>query len=66
MKINSYAEDGKCHNAEPGTFGHECGKPAQWLGTFANGFTSGFCGQCKDSGHDARWVLSWEKYKELT
>ena len=23
---NSYATDGKCHNAEPGTYGHECGK----------------------------------------
>ena len=30
---NSYATDGKCHNAEPGTYGHECGKPAAWIGT---------------------------------
>ena len=29
---NSYATDGKCHNAEPGTYGHECGKPATWIG----------------------------------
>jgi hypothetical protein len=32
----SYATDGKCHNAQPGTYGHECGKPAEWLGTKAS------------------------------
>ena len=27
-----YATDGLCHNANRGTYGHECGKPAEWLG----------------------------------
>lgn len=25
-------EDGRCHNTEPGTYGHECGQPATWIG----------------------------------
>ena len=33
-----YAEDGLCHNSEPGTFNHECEKPASWLGTTRSGF----------------------------
>lgn len=55
----TYATDGKCHNAEPGTYGHECGKPATWLGTDGNGFTSGFCDDCKQYGYEAKgrtWV----------
>ena len=38
----SYASDGICHNAEPGTYGHECGKPAIWIGITKTGFRSGF------------------------
>ena len=53
-KNMSYATDGKCHNAEPGTFGHECGKPAVWIGTKANGYQSGFCDHCKRHGYEAR------------
>jgi long-chain acyl-CoA synthetase len=34
----TYANDKKCHNAEPGTFNHECGKPAVWIGIKPNGF----------------------------
>lgn len=60
----SYATDGKCHNAQPGTFGHECEKPAQWLGTKANGFQSGFCDACKCDGYEARPVTTWAPYKE--
>ena len=50
----SYATDGKCHNAEPGSFNHECNKPAVWIGTKANGFQSGFCDHCKRHGFEAR------------
>lgn len=56
----SYATDGKCHNAEPGTFGHECGKPAQWIGTKPSGFRSGFCVACRARGFEARSVIKWE------
>lgn len=65
---NAYAVDGKCHNAEPGTFGHECGKPAVWLGTKMvrprpwstetpgepEPFTSGYCDDCKQHGFEAK------------
>jgi hypothetical protein len=50
VAINTYAIDGVCHNAEPGTFNHECGKPATFIGTRADGFTSGFCDACKANG----------------
>ena len=58
--MNSYATDGKCHNAEPGTYGHECGKPAAFIGTTANGFRSGYCAACRDRGYEARGVVNWE------
>lgn len=50
----SYADDGLCHNAEPGTFNHECGKPATWIGIAASGFRSGFCNDCKEHGWERR------------
>jgi hypothetical protein len=57
--INSYATDGKCHNANYGSFNHECGKPATWLGTTADGFTSGFCDRCKTQGDEATRFKTW-------
>ena len=60
----SYATDGKCHNSQPGTFGHECGKPAVWIGANSNAFRSGFCDQCKNTGYEAKFVVSWDRYKE--
>jgi len=56
----SYATDGKCHNAEPGTFGGECGKPATWVGTAADGFRSGFCSKCRFDGFESRRFKTWE------
>lgn len=56
----SYATDGKCHNAEPGSFGHECGRPAEWIGELPNGSRPGFCGECKERGWEARGVIRWE------
>ena len=55
-----YATDGLCHNAQVGTFGHECGKPATWLGTDARGWQSGFCDKCKHGG-DERHGLTFER-----
>lgn len=57
---NLYATDGKCHNAEPGTYGHECGRPAMWIGTDRNGFRSGFCLRCRAEGFEARAIVKWE------
>lgn len=57
----TYATDGKCHNANRGAYGHECGKPATWIGTTRNGFRSGFCCHCKEHGDEARACVTWER-----
>lgn len=57
---NTYASDGRCHNAQSGTFGHECGKPATWIGTKASGFRSGFCDHCKEHGDERHGFVAWE------
>lgn len=49
----------RCTNAQPGTYGHECGKPASWIGTTGTGFRACFCEHCKVEGHEARDVVSW-------
>jgi hypothetical protein len=59
MTANLYATDGKCHNTNRGTYGHECGKPATWIGTKADGFAMGFCDRCKQSGDEAPHFPSW-------
>jgi hypothetical protein len=57
---NTYATDGRCHNAEPGTYGHECGKSATWIGATRNGFASGFCGDCRQHGYEAVEIVEWK------
>ena len=57
---NLYATDGRCHNSEPGAFGHECGATARWLGTDKTGFAAGFCDSCKEYGYDANGIVTWE------
>jgi hypothetical protein len=52
--LNTYAGDGKCHNAEPGTFNHECGKPATFLGTNGSAFRTGFCDRHASEGSEAK------------
>jgi hypothetical protein len=64
--LGSYATDGQCHNAQNGTYGHECGKPAQWIGSMASGFKSGFCDECKAHGHEARNVTTWTAINTTT
>jgi hypothetical protein len=56
----TYATDGICHNANRGTFNHECGKPAEWIGTSSRGFRSGYCNHCRQHGDEARGVVCWE------
>jgi len=62
---NLYATDGDCHNAEPGTYSHECGKPADWLGILSDGFASGFCNDCKRYGYEAKKVKEWYVYPKI-
>lgn len=47
-----YPRHGSCSNANRGTFGHECGKPATWLGTTKSGFQSGRCDRCRIEGDE--------------
>lgn len=54
----------QCQNAGPGTYGHECGKPAQWTATNSQGHRAGFCDQCKATGHEARAYSQWTPHKE--
>jgi len=65
--LNLYAVDGLCHNAEPGTYGHECGRPATWLGLqpTAAGWI-GFCDACKAGGTEARQSIEWAPHPRLT
>ena len=49
----------KCTNAEPGSFGHECGKPASWIGKKGSGFKACFCDECKVHGYEARNMIEW-------
>ena len=56
---------GVCQNAEPGTYGHECGKPAVWAGekpskdTEAGVWLGCYCDDCKQHGYEARTVQRW-------
>ncbi len=59
--MNTYANDLRCHNAEPGSFNHECGQPAVWLGIKPNGFQSGFCDECKQHGWEATACCKWQR-----
>jgi hypothetical protein len=63
VEINTYATDGCCHNAEPGTYNHECGKLATFIGIRADGFASGFCDACKSNGFEASHYTRWEKIR---
>lgn len=65
MATNLYATDGRCHNSNRGSFGHECGKPARWLGTGRNGFKSGYCDRCKQVGDEALRCVAWEPIAPL-
>ena len=65
MTTNLYATDGKCHNANRGTYGHECGKPAVWIGIKASGFTSGFCAHCRQYGDEAQGMSEWHRRSDF-
>lgn len=64
----------RCTNANHGTFGHECGQPAEWIGWQVSRKIPGepapapgqmhpqhFCSRCKAEGDEARSVQRWER-----
>ena len=56
--IRPFPRHGSCSNANLGTFGHECGKPAVWIGTSSTGYQSGRCDRCHLEG-DERFGLAF-------
>lgn len=45
----------RCINSEPGTFGHECGKPATCIGThYPSGTDAALCDDCAMNGTEGR------------
>ena len=50
----------RCTNAEPGSYGHECGEPAGFIGSGADGGQSCFCSACKAHGAEARRYSDWQ------
>jgi hypothetical protein len=51
----------RCINAEPGTFSHECGRQASWIGAASDGWEYCFCDRHKANGHDARHIVQWRR-----
>lgn len=49
----------RCTNSEPGTFNHECGRPALYAGTHASGHVQYFCADCRSRGYEARHIKAW-------
>ena len=58
---HSDSGESRCINVNPGTFGHECNKPANNVGIKASGFRAMFCDQCRATGHEARDIQGWTK-----
>lgn len=63
--MTNYTTDGRCHNTNRGTFGHECGKPARWIGITSRGFRSGYCDVCKNIGDEGLCCVTWEEIVPL-
>jgi len=50
----------RCTNAEPGSYGHECGEPAGFIGSNEDGDQACFCSACKTQGSEARRHSHWQ------
>ena len=44
----------QCINVDPGTYGHECGKPAAWIGVSPTGFRACCCDFHRHHGAEFR------------
>ena len=49
----------RCTNAEPGSYGHECGDAAGFIGLRSDGGPACFCSACKEHGSEARRYSHW-------
>lgn len=51
-----------CTNAEPGTYGHECGKPADYIALHDAGrFYVGRCAHCAEHGAERDGLVNWQR-----
>ena len=50
----------RCTNAEPGSYGHECGDAAGFIGLRSDGSQAYFCSACKERGSEARRYSDWQ------
>ena len=50
----------RCTNAEPGSYGHECGEPAGFIGSRADEGQACFCSACRERGFEARRYSDWQ------
>lgn len=55
----------RCINSEPGTYGHECGAPAAYIGTNDEGTEFCFCAACKMTGSEARRMKTFRRISAL-
>ena len=51
----------RCTNAEPGSYGHECGEAAAFIGSRPDGGQSCFCSACKAHGSEAQRYALWQE-----
>jgi len=54
----------RCVNAEPGTYGHECGKPAAKIGSRPHEmgrFFACYCNDCAEHGSEAVKCTEWHE-----
>lgn len=49
----------RCTNAEPGSYGHECGEAAGFISLRSDGGQACFCSACKEHGYEARRYSHW-------
>ena len=49
----------RCTNAEPGSYGHECGEPAGFIASKSDRGQACFCSACKEHGFEARRYSHW-------
>jgi hypothetical protein len=48
-----------CTNAEPGSYGHECGEPARYIAYTPSNFAVCFCAACKLTGSEGLNAKGW-------
>lgn len=51
----------RCTNCDAGSYNHECGAVAKWIGTSSTGHRAAYCDDCLRHGREGRRCTSVEK-----